>query len=244
MHKLLGVLSIACVFSTAAHAQATEADSADAAETVDSETEARMLFDSAQDAYREGSFERALALFQASYDLSGRAELLYNVGLAAERTRDDERALRAFEEFVAAVPDSERRAFAETRIQALRASLAPADEDTPVVSEPPPEPPSRPLGGFLVAGGGVALAVAGTVMLVRGVSLRDEVENAEPGTPFANVEGNVSRAPALIRDGEVLLAIGAAAAVAGVVIAIVQRPRARAVEVAIGPTRVTLSGSF
>ncbi|MEM7606063.1 MAG: hypothetical protein AAF411_11980 [Myxococcota bacterium] len=207
-----------------------------------SDEEARSLFSAGRTAYQAGRYARALEHFQAAYDLSGRPELLYNIGLAAERTRDDARALAAYGAFVDALPDAERRSFVEARIEVLSSS----EPETAIepLAEPAPERARWPVGGFVMSGAGVAVAVGGVVVLARGVSLRDDVENAEPGTAFADVQDNVSRAPALIRAGESLMVIGLAAAVAGVVIAIVQRPDATEVSVAVGPGGVRLEGQF
>jgi len=89
---------------------------------------ARGLFEEGRRAFDEGRFSQALERFEEAYALSGRPELLYNVGLAADRLRDDARALEAFEGYLAATEatteDSaqaaDQRAQVESRVAALR----------------------------------------------------------------------------------------------------------------------------
>ena len=61
------------------------------------ETEARALFEAGRQAFTDGRFEDALQRFSQSYELSHRAELLFNIGQAADRLRRDAEALAAFE---------------------------------------------------------------------------------------------------------------------------------------------------
>lgn len=86
--------------------------------------EARALFEAGRIAFRDGRFEEARGHFQRSYELSGRAELLYNIASADDRLRHDEAALRGFEQYLAEVADAPNRAEVEARIAVLRAAIA------------------------------------------------------------------------------------------------------------------------
>jgi len=86
--------------------------------------EARLLFDAGQLAMEQGRYADALDYFERAYALSGRANMLFNIGTVAERLRRDERALEAYDAFVAAVPDSPMRVQAEARASILRTTLA------------------------------------------------------------------------------------------------------------------------
>ena len=94
-----------------------------AAPTANEDEAARLLFQSARDAFAAGDYERALAGFQQAYDLSQRPALLYNIGTALDRLRRDEEALAVFEQFLRERPEAPNRAEIESRIGQLRTNV-------------------------------------------------------------------------------------------------------------------------
>ena len=78
----------------------------------------------AREAFARGDDREALEAFERAYKESPRAELLYNIGVVADRLRDDERAVRAYDAFAAALPDAPETAVAQVRSAALREALA------------------------------------------------------------------------------------------------------------------------
>ncbi len=84
------------------------------------EQEARRYFLAGREAYQEGRYESALEHFEKSYELSGRPALLWNIATAADRLRRTDRAIEAFELFLAAKPDSDLRPQVEARLRVLR----------------------------------------------------------------------------------------------------------------------------
>lgn len=56
--------------------------------------EARGLFEAGRAAFSDGRFDDALRYFRESFELSGRVELLYNIGTAADRLRESARLLK------------------------------------------------------------------------------------------------------------------------------------------------------
>lgn len=88
------------------------------------EERARMRFEDGRLAFAEGRNEIALAAFLESYELSGRPELLYNIGLVHDRLRHDREALEAFRQFLVEVPDTENRVQVESRIRVLEEEVA------------------------------------------------------------------------------------------------------------------------
>ncbi len=112
----------------------------------DREEEARALFMAGRAAYDAGRYEAALERFQEAFELSGRPELLYNIGQTADRLRQDAVALEAFERFLAETPAStSNRDVAQRRVEFLRRSVAaqqpdPAPDPEPVATEPDPDP--------------------------------------------------------------------------------------------------------
>lgn len=109
-------------------AQAGAEPGAAATESVDEE--ARGLFLAGRAAYEDGRFEEALDYFRRAHALSGRPELLFNVGQAADRARMDEAAVDAWEAYLDAVPDSPNRRTVETRVRALRKAMARREESS------------------------------------------------------------------------------------------------------------------
>jgi len=91
------------------------------------DSDARALFNLGQAAFDQGRFQAAIDYFQQAYDLSHRPQLLFNIGQAADRLRDDRRALAAFEGFLAQVPESPTHSPTRARVEVLRASIASAD---------------------------------------------------------------------------------------------------------------------
>ena len=85
---------------------------------------ARLAFQDGRKAFELGRYARALERFEHAYALSQRSELLFNIGLAADRIREDERALEAFEQYLEETPDSAHREQVQLRVAALRDVLA------------------------------------------------------------------------------------------------------------------------
>ena len=132
----------------------------------------------AREAFARGDDREALAAFERAYKESPRAELLYNIGVVADRLRDDERAVRAYDEFAAALPNAPETAVAHVRSAALRAALAERQLDAqkaaaekqqaaPPARAPvalPPPPNLWPARAVLITGGalgGLAIGALG-----------------------------------------------------------------------------------
>jgi tetratricopeptide (TPR) repeat protein len=80
---------------------------------------ARYSFAAGRDAYAKGDYREATAHFETAYRLSARVDLLYNMGLAADADEQRERAVRAYEAFLRARPDSDLRGVIRARIREL-----------------------------------------------------------------------------------------------------------------------------
>ncbi|HEY6876629.1 MAG TPA: hypothetical protein VI299_01370 [Polyangiales bacterium] len=86
--------------------------------------ELRQQVQQARDDYARGRDREALSGFEQAYKTSRRAELLYNIGVVADRLREDRKAARAYDMFVAAMPDAPAAAVAQVRSDALHAAMA------------------------------------------------------------------------------------------------------------------------
>lgn len=103
----------------------------------DHDAEARALYSAGSVAFSAGRYDDALEYFQRAYGLSHRVELLYNIGLAADRARHDEIALEAFRRYLDGSGEVENRSELEGRIRVLERAVA-ASTAAPV---PPPTQP-------------------------------------------------------------------------------------------------------
>ena len=97
---------------------------------------ARGLFQAGKAAFDAGNFDEALQYFEQSYARSGRPQLQYNIGVTADRLRQDERALTAFRAYLGQVADAENRAEVESRIRALEKARTEREASIPA---PTPE---------------------------------------------------------------------------------------------------------
>ena len=183
-------LHLAMLFSILAMVLAVEATAAaqdEGLEDPPSDTdardqEARALYQAGRVAFDDGRFEEALGYFERSHQLSGRPELLFNIGSAADRLRRNEYALESLEAYLAALPDATNRRSVEARIAVLRqAAAASSATMTPegtaargndaAASLPEQQAPSRT---GLWVGLGVGAAVLVGLAVVLGIVLRSD----------------------------------------------------------------------
>ena len=85
-------------------------------------------------AYDSGDYETALDAFERALELTSRPALYYNVGLALDRLRRDAEALRAYEQYLELVAESDERATVEARVLALRRAVDEERERTSVAA--------------------------------------------------------------------------------------------------------------
>lgn len=145
--------------------------------------EARAVFQRGREAYARGEYEPALAAFRQAYELSGRAELQFNIGQAADRLRHDREARDAFEAYLRALPDAANRVEVEARLRVLREEIARDDAlraQAAASGAPPPHESSVvdewwfwTIVGVAVVGAGVGIGFA--------VGSREELAAPTPG---------------------------------------------------------------
>lgn len=95
---------------------------------------ARGLFQAGKAAYQARKYADALGFFQQAHERSHRPELLFNIGQAAERLRQDEKALEAFRAYLTQVPGAPNRVDVEARIRQLEQWIAERNEATAPVA--------------------------------------------------------------------------------------------------------------
>lgn len=197
-----------------------------------SDEEARALYSAGEIAYNEGRFQSALDYFQRAYELSSRPALLFNIGSAAERVRQDDVALAAFERYLAEMPEAPNRPAVEARIQILRTAIAEreAREATQQTTEAETQEQatesgeSSDSGGsvapWILVGAGGAVVALGAVFVGLGYKDAGSVEDAPAGSDWSSVSGAYDRAPRRQGIGFALVGVGVAAAVTGIVLAV------------------------
>lgn len=184
-----------------------------------SDAEARSLFEAGRSAFAAGDYALARDRFREAHALSGRDRMLYNIGSAEDRLRNDAAALDAFERYLATTPDAENADEVRGRILALRAAIAERERD--VVPEQPTTPAPRarshtpvPVAGIVLdalaiaAGGAAAL----TWMLANDRYDALERECADVGCSHAQI----SEVSTLLDATNVLLVSSIVLAVGGI----------------------------
>lgn len=235
-------LAGAAIWGTVVTSAAAQGSSAD--------TDARAAFEEGRVAYDAGEYDDAVRAFRRAYLLSPRYPLLYNIAQAELRAGHDGLALEAFEGYLRqAPPDDERRGEVEERVRVLQGMgvRAATEEEVREAEEANREAESRaprrrasvPNGGsgggdpapWIVLGVGGAAAVAGAVLMGVAAGEAGRVTGAPDGARWEELEGTASGAEALWAAGLVLLGVGGAAMVAGLVWGIAgggeDRPSAR-----------------
>lgn len=190
-HWVLAVSILACALPSrpaAADAEGTGQETAD-------DSTARAHFELARVAFEATDYEKALVHFREAYELSGRAELQYNIGVTAGRLRHDEEALLAFERYLAELEYPARELEVRKRIEAIRAAAQP----TPAVDYTPSDteriPRSAIVGSSFLAALGVSGVAAMGVGLARSGECLDEVAGnclaRRTASPWVGVYGGV-----------------------------------------------------
>jgi len=132
---LVGIV-ISCI-TVPAFAQVATGATASASDA--NEDVARSLFQAGKAAYESGNYSDALSFFEQAYARSKRAELLYNIGQAADRLRRDDTAIESFTKYLEQTPDAANRAEVEKRVKALQEARS-ARQQQPPQTEVVPTP--------------------------------------------------------------------------------------------------------
>ena len=215
------------------------------------EESARHHFRLGQAHYESGAFLEAAHEFEQSFEQSGRPELLFNIYVSYRDANDDERARDALRGYLDAVPDAPERSLLRGRLAALDRTLGDGSGSTEGESDSPDGQGNGRTGGaadsatasgasaggmasegggglspvgFIVGGVGAAMLIAGAVTGGLAISASDELAEMCPtmrcpaGYDHASV---ASTGSAMAVTTDVLIPVGAAALVAGVILIIV-----------------------
>jgi tetratricopeptide (TPR) repeat protein len=230
-----------------------------AAQSEEDEQRARVHFEAGRLHYEEGRFARAAEEFEQAHELSGKADLLYNVFIARRDAGQIEGAVEALETYLTEVPDQPNRSKLEARLAGMRAQLeerGASDGSADVLPAPDTEKGEAsgfPVGPIATMGAGGALLVSALITGIMAKGAESDLDDACPGRV------NCDPADVGIRDRmnrlglatDILWITGAAAAAGGLVWWLLTRRKGEALEepavsVGCGPGTCAMSyrGTF
>jgi tetratricopeptide (TPR) repeat protein len=209
----------------------------------------REYFERGRVAFDNAEYESALVYFRHAHRLSGRGELQYNIGVAADRLQREEEALEAFQHYLEETRDPTREEEVRERMDALEQSIAERKATELALEEATIRyrttetqqtdgarlPKSTIIGASTIA----ALGVAGVAAM--GVGL------AKNGSCTREVAGNCVVEHSATSWTYVYGALGAAALVGSATwfaIGARRMKRKRETALSITPTGITVSGTF
>jgi tetratricopeptide (TPR) repeat protein len=228
-------------------ASAQDQDESEAASVVEDE-EARNLFRAGESAFAAGRYDDALDAFSRAHDLSGRPELLYNIGQCNDRLNQDTAAVAAFERFLEALPDHPNARAVRARVEVLSAGIEERERREEERRRLAQEvEASRGPGAvpWVIFGVGAVLAVGGGVLLGLALADKSAVENATLGMPWTDLEERHDRVGPLSTVGVVALGVGGATMLGGLSWAIFGGGDSESeVALSLGPRSVVAWGRF
>jgi len=252
---LILVVSFTCLVSTAGvYAQSSQSREARI-------NQAKKAFAAGTRAYANGEFKSALGSFQRAYELTGSPDLLYNIATVSDRMRRDEEALAAYEGYLEARPKSVDREHVESRIDVLRAAIearkraeldAEIEARKAAIDAAARVKAERPLteyvgpgpGPWITIGVGGAALVTGAVLVGLGQKDQKSIESAPAGSSYSMVQEMADRGPRRTKAGIALMAVGGVGIVGGIIWQLTGGHEEAMPEVSIGPTGVSVKGTF
>jgi hypothetical protein len=245
-----GLSLLACLVMVAAWPRPGRAD--------EQRSEAARLFEQAQAHLTAGELDRAVELFESSFQLSGEPVLVYDMAQAYRLKGDCESALRQYRRYLqlteAATPGSatdEPRRLALDHALTLerqcgqpvgaRPQETPAVERAPAPAPPPSGAATRQKGGGRVSALPLVLASVGAAALTTGIYFL-AVDGRERCTAGETAPCAFRRDTARLGWG--FFAGGAAFLASGVTLAVLELRAPNAVAIGVGPTSLQIGGRF
>jgi tetratricopeptide (TPR) repeat protein len=200
--------------------------------------EARRHFDVGSKAYDLLRWTEALEHFQAAYELRQDPALLFNIGQCQRQLGQRAAAVHSYRAYLEHVPNAPNRQTVLDKIAELEAGAPPPPAPLASAKPQPAEsrvatvapPPVRPRRWRPGAAGPVLIAL-GTAAAATGIGLAaygNQVDGRVAGAPsLAQAERYESDRDKFENAGWAMIAVGGAAAVAGIVVLTVDSVRAR-----------------
>jgi len=190
----------------------------------------------AQRMFQVQQYEQAVAELQKAYVLDPKPEYLYAIAQAFRLQGDCTKAIRGYEQYLKTNPVQVEADKARANIERCKADLAakPPEPSPPPVPAPPPvvqpspPPPPPPISvehrgwtsdtmGHVLVGGGVALAVTGSLLFMTGRSTILDINDAATYDEFAMRRERFEGAQLRQRIGVAGMALGGALLIGGLV---------------------------
>ena len=190
------------------------------------ESSAKTHFELGQTYSSAHRYEEALAEFSAGYELSRKPLFLFNMAECARLAGKPERARELYERYVAEDPSGKLTRVAHERLEDLRVAPSPrAAPGAELVTAPPTDRPRRRHVAPIVVG---SLAVASLVIggALTGAAIASYGSLESSCKPYCD-RSSWEQLPAQEHAGEALIGLGLAAAVADVVLWVVDLRRGR-----------------
>ena len=99
-------------------------------------------------------------------------------------------------------------------------------------------------GPWITIGVGGAAVVTGAILVGLGQRDQKNVESAVPGSSYAMVEEMADRGPRRTKAGVALMAVGGAGIIGGIIWQLTGGHEEAMPEVSIGPTGISVKGTF
>jgi tetratricopeptide (TPR) repeat protein len=211
--------------SSAGEKDGPEARAAGEESAGDDEARAREAYAAAEEHFAAGRYREALQGFSEAYEMSGRADLLYNLAVCHERLGDAGRAAAHYRRYLEEKPDAEDAEQVRARLE----KLGPVEEEPPPEEEPATQREDRELidlepaaekeaeeifwPGVVIGAGGLVLASGALTAIAAYKKYHDLDVGCSPGCS----EAKVSRVRSIALAADVQLGIGAAAVAAGTI---------------------------
>jgi tetratricopeptide (TPR) repeat protein len=208
--------------------------------------QAKAYFNAGVIAYDQGKYEVALREFQHAHALSHSAPLYFNMAACEEHMDHFQAAALLLRQYLIEKPDADDRSNVETRIRSLeerdesrRRAVAPAPAPAPApvmavpvlptTTAPPPPPPPRARLKYTWVLLGVTAAVGVTAIGVGAYTVKHhgDLESGCGATAGGCSASDISGLRSTAVATDVLIGVTAAAAVATVVVAVVESRRGR-----------------
>jgi tetratricopeptide (TPR) repeat protein len=247
----------------------SDSTSPDGAEPAsEAKTRALELFDESKVHFDQGEFEQAASLLEQAYETFPEPVLLYNLARAEQEAGNIDKAIAAYERYLAAAPGVSDRAGIQRRIARLREQLR-GDQGasgTAMPSSPPaqeakgPVPPparspspndgghSRTIVPWVIAGAGLATLTGGVVL---GLWANQSHENAEQEPDASTAYDEQRQAENLAAAANVAFVAGGVLAAVGIgweIVVLTSRPSPTAsktrTKLRLAPQAVWLVGEF
>jgi tetratricopeptide (TPR) repeat protein len=228
--RLLVATTLAAALAYAAPAAAQPATQAD-------EEAAKAHFLAGEAYYQQANYGDAVKEFNEAHRLSKRADLLYNISVCYERLGRWDDAIGALQQYLTEKPDAPDRVVIESRIANFQQRRDAALAAPPPVKPPPPVPPPprrRHVTSIIVGsvGAGVLLGALGTGVTAQLTynDLNNKCPNMTCNGHDQTLRDEQNLGKALAISTDVLLALGGATLITGVILFILEarRPAVRA----------------